>query len=114
MYAGKAIFLSIVLVFCRHKFEEAQSSGVEFIFSKEDYLFELIRTLLFIITACIIGYIAWRFLRKWQNDKILFIIILNLLFISCSRTKRSNDNELLLNKNELTSTHGDVFLDSRW
>ncbi len=73
------IFLSFVLVFCRHKFVEAQSSGVEFIFSKEDYLFELIKASLFIISACFIGYIAWRLLRKWQNDKILFLIILNLV-----------------------------------
>ena len=73
------IVFSIVSVFYGHKFEEAQSPGVTFTFSKEDYLFGLIQALLFIGLSFILGYISWKLLYKWNPNKIFIFIILNLV-----------------------------------
>jgi hypothetical protein len=73
------LILSISLVFLRHRFEEAQSSDVEFVFSKEDYLFGLISSTLFLtIPAFILGFISWLLFKKKQSDKVFHFVAFNL------------------------------------
>lgn len=86
------LLLSILLVFLRHRFEDAQSSGVEFVFSKEDYVFALVSsTLLLIISAFILGFISWLFFKKRQPDKVFHFVIFNLIGLTLLLFANSNE-----------------------
>jgi len=86
------VLLSFSLVFLRHRFEEAQSSGVEFIFSKEDYIFGLIFSTLFLtIPAFILGFISWVLFKKKQSDKVFHFVIFNLIGLTLLLLVTSNE-----------------------
>ena len=116
------LLLSFSLVFLRHRFEEAQSSGVQFIFSKQDYLFGLIfSTFLLTIPAFILGFISWFLFKKKQSDKVFHFIVFN--FIGLTLLLLANSNEIYkiwhynkyqanINYNESLTKRNGGFLDT--
>src|SRR5687768_12817995 len=86
------LLLSFSLVFLRHRLEEAQNSGVEFIFSKEDYVFGLLfSTFLLIIPAFILGIISWLLFKKKHADKTFHFVIFNLISLTLLLIANSNE-----------------------
>jgi len=86
------LLLSFWLVFLRHRFEEAQSPGVEFIFSKHDYVFGLITsTFYLIVPAFILGIISWLLFKGRQPDKVIHFVIFNLIGLMLLLFANSNE-----------------------
>jgi hypothetical protein len=86
------LLLSFSLVFLRHRFEEAQSAGVAFIFSKEDYIFRLIFSILLLtIPAFILGFISWLLFEKKQSDKLFHFVIFNLMGLTLLLLANTNE-----------------------
>ncbi len=84
--------LSFSLVFLRHKFEEAQNSRIDFIFSKEDYLFGLLVSTLFLtIPAFIFGFLSWLVFKKKQSDKVFHFVIFNLIGLTILLLANTNE-----------------------
>lgn len=84
--------LSFLLVFLRHRFEAAQSPGVEFIFSKDDYLLAFF-FLIFLLTiaAFILGFISWLLFKRKQSDILFHFIIFNLAGLTLLLFANSNE-----------------------
>ena len=79
-----AIFLlTILLVFLEHKYEEAQSSGMTFVYSIEEYLFGLIlTTIILIVPAFILGIITWLIFKNKKPEKIKYFLFFNLVSLT--------------------------------
>jgi hypothetical protein len=86
-----SVLLSFSLVLLRHRFEAAQSPGVEFIFSKDDYLLAFFFLTFLLIAAFILGFISWLLFKRKQPHIIFHFIIFNLVGLTLLLFANSNE-----------------------
>jgi hypothetical protein len=118
---GGSVLLSLLLGFLTDLFEKAHNPGVEFASVKENYFVSSLILVVILITAFILGFIAWVIFRHKKPEKLFYFIIFNVLgglFLSMIDLSQGykiwhyNKYQLNVDYNESFTTRTGVYLDT--